>query len=64
MKEIDVDGIFFAPVAANLVLTVVIYYFVVRFLNRMRLEWNVWHPQLFKFCLFVVILGLLTFSTQ
>jgi hypothetical protein len=62
VKEVDVDGIFFAPIAANLVLALIVYHFAVRLLDR-RLEGNVWHPQLFKFCLFAVILCLLTLST-
>jgi hypothetical protein len=64
VKEVDLDGILFAPIAGNLILAIVVYYFVLALLPRLRLEGNVWHPQLFKFCLFVVILCLLTFSIQ
>ena len=55
MKELDIGGVFLAPMVGYLAAACVLYWLVARrFLAD--IERKVWHPPLFRLCLFVILL--------
>ena len=59
LKEIDIDGIFFAPFAGYLLLALVIFVPLRLLFDRWAIQRLVWHRQLFDFSVFVVILSVI-----
>jgi hypothetical protein len=59
LKEIDIDGIFFAPFAGYLVLALVIFLPLRLLFDRWAIQRLVWHRQLFDFSVFVIILSVI-----
>ena len=58
MKELNVGGIFLAPMVGYLTAALLIYLlFVRRFLTRW--EGQVWNPVLFRVAIFIILLTLL-----
>jgi hypothetical protein len=56
MKELNIGGIFLAPMVGYLVIAYALYWFVERrFLTD--IERRVWHPPLFRLCVFVILLA-------
>ena len=59
LKEIDIDGIFFAPFVGYLVLALFIFVPLRLLFDRWAIQRLVWHRQLFDFSVFVVILSVI-----
>lgn len=60
MKEINVGGVFLAPMVGYLAGAGLLYWLVARrFLKD--IERRVWHPPLFRLCLFVILLAVVAF---
>ncbi|HEY8967271.1 MAG TPA: DUF1656 domain-containing protein [Candidatus Methylacidiphilales bacterium] len=60
MKEWNIGGVFLAPLAGYLAVTVALYFGTRSFFLR-DIERRVWHPSLVKVCLFLVLLALVSF---
>lgn len=58
LANVDVYGFYIAPFAADVVYTLVAFYFVRRVLARWGINRLVWHPNLFDIALFSIILCL------
>jgi protein AaeX len=58
LANVDVYGFYIAPFAADVVLTLVAFYFIRRVLARLGINRMVWHPNLFEIALFSIILCL------
>lgn len=61
LANVDVYGFYIAPFAADVVVTLVIFYFLRKALARMGINHLVWHPNLFEIALFSIILCLIVF---
>ena len=64
MKELNIGGIFFAPIVADLFFASLIYLVVRRLALRSEGEQRIWHPPLFNLCVFIIILSLLVLLHQ
>lgn len=61
LANVDVYGFYIAPFAADVVLTLVVFYFLRKVLARLGINRHVWHPNLFEIALFSIILCLIVF---
>jgi hypothetical protein len=59
IKEVDIFGIYVAPVAANAFWTVVIFFLLRIWFDRVRIQRWVWHRPLFDAAVFVIILSII-----
>ncbi len=58
MKELNVGGVFLAPMVGYLAGACLLYWLLTRRLLA-DVERKVWHPPLFRLCLFVILLTFL-----
>ncbi|MEN9902525.1 MAG: hypothetical protein RL651_1189 [Pseudomonadota bacterium] len=56
LANVDVYGFYISPFAADVVMTLVVFYFVRKVLARLGINHYVWHPNLFEIALFSIIL--------
>lgn len=59
LSNVNFYGFYIAPFAADVLLTLVIFFFVRRLLARLGIDRYVWHPNLFEIALFSIILCLI-----
>jgi len=59
LANVDVYGFYISPFAADVVVTLVIFYFLRKVLARLGINHRVWHPNLFEIALFSIILCLI-----
>ena len=59
LENFDVYGFYISPFAADVVMTLVIFYFLRKVLARLGINRYVWHPNLFEITLFSIILCLI-----
>jgi hypothetical protein len=59
LKEINIEGIYFAPFAGYLVVALLIFVPVRALLDRWAIQRWVWHRPLFDISIFVIILSLI-----
>jgi hypothetical protein len=55
VKELNIGGIFFAPMVGYLAAATLLYLWIARRYLR-GIERRVWHPPLFKLALFLILL--------
>jgi len=60
MKEINIGGIYIAPIAGDLLIACLLYVVIGHYLRGAAMERRIWHPQLFRLCIFIIILSVLT----
>lgn len=60
LTNVNVYGFYISPIAANVAVTIVLFYFIRRMLARLGINQLVWHPNLFEIALFSIILCLIT----
>lgn len=60
--ELDIFGVYVAPIAVMIVVAYGILYVIRRLLARLGWLERVWHPGLFDFALYLIILSLLVLS--
>lgn len=63
IREVSIDGIFFAAIVQQIAITVAICYALVTLLHRFDGYRFIWHPALFNTALFVIILGIVALVT-
>ena len=56
LANFDVYGFYISPFAADVVMTLFIFYFLRKVLARLGVNHYVWHPNLFEIALFSIIL--------
>jgi hypothetical protein len=56
LANVDVYGFYISPFAADVVITLVLFYFVRKVLARLGVNHYVWHPNLFEIALFNIML--------
>ena len=56
-EELNVHGVYFAPFVAMLFTAWVLTHPLNAFSNRYAISTYVWHPGLFNFCVYIVILA-------
>ncbi len=56
LANVDIYGFYISPFAADVVTTLVVFYFVRKGLARFGINRMVWHPNLFEIALFSIIL--------
>jgi hypothetical protein len=56
LANFDVYGFYISPFAADVVMTLVVFYFVRKVLARLGINHYVWHANLFEIALFSIIL--------
>jgi protein AaeX len=59
MKEINIFGIYIAPFAGELVVAIVLFFFLRGWLDRIEIQRWVWHRQLFDTAIFLILLSLI-----
>jgi hypothetical protein len=59
MNEVDLFGIYLAPAALIGFVTLVLFYFVRRGLDRLQIQRWVWHRTLFDTAVFIILFSLL-----
>lgn len=59
LANVDVYGFYMSPFAVDVVVTLVIFYFLRKVLARLSINHYVWHPNLFEITLFSIILCLI-----
>jgi hypothetical protein len=59
LKEVNLDGIFFAPFALDLAIALVIFLPLRIVLDRHAVQRWVWHRPLFDIAIFVIIVSLI-----
>jgi protein AaeX len=59
IKEINIDGVFFAPFVGYLFAALIIFVPVRTLFDRYRIQRWVWHRQLFDISVFIVILSVI-----
>ena len=57
--EIDLFGVYVAPMAVMLVVAWLVLVPVRRLADRFGLLHHVWHPALFKFAIYIIVLSLI-----
>ncbi|NCW89694.1 MAG: DUF1656 domain-containing protein [Rhodocyclales bacterium] len=58
LANVDVYGFYIAPFAADVVSTLVAFFFLRKVLARFGINRMVWHPNLFEIALFSILLCL------
>ena len=60
LKELDIDGVFLAPMALFAAIAIVVFMLLSVLARRLGLDLDrmVWHPPLFRTAVFVIILSL------
>jgi len=59
LKEVNLDGIFVAPFAADLFFALLIFFPLRMFFDRRAIQRWVWHRQLFDISVFVIIVSII-----
>jgi len=59
LKEVNIDGIFIAPFAADLFFALLIFFPLRMFFDRQAIQRWVWHRQLFDISVFVIIVSII-----
>lgn len=59
LANVDVYGFYISPFAADVAVTLFIFYFLRKVLARLGINRYVWHPNLFEITLFSIILCLI-----
>jgi uncharacterized membrane protein len=62
MKEINVFGIYIAPFAGFILWSLLVYFPLRRWLDRIEVQKWVWHRPLFDTAVFVIILSVIGLS--
>jgi hypothetical protein len=59
LKEVNIDGIFVTPFAADLFFALLIFFPLRMFFDRHAIQRWVWHRQLFDLSVFVIIVSII-----
>jgi hypothetical protein len=59
LKEVNIDGIFIAPFAADLFFALLIFFPLRVLFDRQAIQRWVWHRQLFDISVFVIIVSII-----
>jgi hypothetical protein len=64
IKEINLGGVYFAPILAYMAAAAVIWYLLRFVLERLGVYRIVWHPALFNTALYVILLSAFVAATM
>jgi hypothetical protein len=59
MKEVDLFGIYIAPAALVALVALVVFLFLRRWFDRIKIQRWVWHRPLFDTAVYVILLSLI-----
>ncbi len=59
LKEINIDGVFFSPFVAYMIIAALIFFPLRMLFDRWALQRYVWHRPLFDLSVFIIILSLI-----
>jgi protein AaeX len=62
LSEVDIGGIFVAPIVVHAAAAVPLFLICRRVLGHMRILRSTWHPALFELALYVAVLSVLVLA--